>query len=76
MELTCFALVPFINICIIYNTILLIYIIIFKRCNITTCTNTIYYAIYYDICAINIIYAINISYHHTDIKILEANPKA
>ena len=31
---------------------------------------------YYDICAINTIYAISISYHHTDIKILEANPTA
>jgi len=43
---------------------------------ITTCTNTIFYAIYNDIYAINIIYTINISYHHTDIKLVEANPTA
>ena len=41
-----------------------------------TCTNTIYYAIYNDIYAIIIVYAMNISYHHTNIKLLEANPTA
>ena len=76
MELACFALGPFINICNSYNTIVTIYTIILKLCNITTCTNTIYYAIYYDICAINIIYAMNISYHHTNITLVEANPTA
>jgi hypothetical protein len=29
-----------------------------------------------DIYAINIIYVMNISYHHTNIKLLEANPTA
>ena len=41
----------------------------------TTCTNTISYIVN-DIQAIIIVYAMNISYYHTNITLVEANPTA